>query len=309
MIPLLEAAAKKVGSEDPSEAEFALEASRCAVFGFAMSIGVYRRWTAGAPGAGADPVIVGLFARILEGAVRAAGQDRTFHGATLHLDAFIAGGAKVAPVAESETWQALLDLAAAWKGEVGMKVLRQAATGPSPALRLRAGGHLGTLGVPVPELPSHFREAFGGPRRTRVTRATIRTTRGAITVRLFPNQAPITVHNFVTLAGRGYFDGILFHRVVPAFVAQAGCPRGDGWGGPGHVIPCEVNDLTYRRGTLGMALAGKDTGGSQWFLCHEPQPRLDLRYTIFGEIQDGWDVLDALLPEDVILGVEVSEGR
>jgi len=135
--------------------------------------------------------------------------------------------------------------------------------------------------------------------------AVIRTIKGDIHLRFLPAEAPITVHNFLTMARGGYYDGILFHRVVPGFVAQAGCPRGDGWGGPGYTIPCENSDRTYRRGSLGMALAGKDTGGSQWFLCHRSVPHLDGRYTLFGEVSKGLDVLDSLVQGDVILSVEV----
>jgi cyclophilin family peptidyl-prolyl cis-trans isomerase len=90
---------------------------------------------------------------------------------------------------------------------------------------------------------------------------------------------------------------------VPAFVAQAGCPRGDGWGGPGYTIRCEINDLTYRRGSVGMALAGKDTGGSQFFICHRALPHLDGRYTLFGQVTAGMDVVDKLGQDDYIVRV------
>ena len=104
---------------------------------------------------------------------------------------------------------------------------------------------------------------------------------------LDPEEAPYTVWNFAHLAEEGYFDGVVFHRVVPDFVIQAGDPRGDGWGGPGYEIPDEINPLPYDTGALGMALSGPDTGGSQWFITLSPQPHLDGRYTIFARVTRG----------------------
>ena len=89
---------------------------------------------------------------------------------------------------------------------------------------------------------------------------------------------------FLQLAGQGYFDGLLFHRVVPDFVAQGGDPRGDGWGGPGYTLRDEINRLRYGRGAVGMALSGPDTGGSQFFVALAPQPHLDGGYTVFGQV-------------------------
>ncbi|MCE9672759.1 peptidylprolyl isomerase [Myxococcus stipitatus] len=128
----------------------------------------------------------------------------------------------------------------------------------------------------------------------------LRTDKGDITVRLDDARAPLTSGNLFALARKGYFDGVTFHRVVPDFVAQGGDPRGDGEGGPGHSIRCEVTRRPYSRGVLGMALSGKDTGGSQFFFTHAPQPHLDGRYTAFGEVVSGMDVVDALLEGDVI---------
>lgn len=117
--------------------------------------------------------------------------------------------------------------------------------------------------------------------------ARIYTSEGEIRLRLAAADAPYTVWNFATLADRGYFDGIPFHRVVPDFVAQAGDPRGDGWGGPGWEIPDEINELPYVEGALGMALSGPDTGGSQWFITLSPQPHLEGTYTVFGQVTSG----------------------
>lgn len=221
------------------------------------------------------------------------------------------------PAHEIEPLQAVVDLAAAVEGESGTASLRHFARSLEPALRRQAGEHLRKRGVmpeSPPPIPAEAREARLKTCQERVQRlisgerstATIETSKGTLKLRFFDDEAPATVENFANLAQRGFFDGILFHRVVPDFVVQAGCPRGDGWGGPGHSIRCEITDRTYRRGTVGMALAGKDTGGSQWFITHTSTPHLDLRYTIFGQLIEGEDVLDKLVPGDVILSVTIS---
>jgi len=133
--------------------------------------------------------------------------------------------------------------------------------------------------------------------------ALIQTERGIVTIAFDHARAPVTVDNFVSLARSKFFDGILFHRVVPNFVVQDGCPRGDGWGGPGYEIPCEYNDRPYETGTVGMALSGKDTGGSQWFVTLSPQPRLEGRYTVFGSVTRGMEVVERIMPGDRIVKV------
>ena len=122
-------------------------------------------------------------------------------------------------------------------------------------------------------------------------------------------DAPLTCLNFMTLARAGFFKGSTWHRVVPNFVAQDGDPRGDGEGGPGYTIRDEINERPYLRGTMGMALDWADTGGSQFFLTHSPQPHLDGRYTVFGRIVAGLDVLDRIQPGDTILRVRVWDGK
>jgi len=117
--------------------------------------------------------------------------------------------------------------------------------------------------------------------------ARVFTSQGEIRITLDPAAAPYTVWNFARLAEDGYYDGLPFHRVVPDFVIQTGCPRGDGWGGPGYEIPDEINPLPYVEGTVGMALSGPDTGGSQWFVTLSPQPHLDGGYTVFGRVSYG----------------------
>ncbi|HEX6597682.1 MAG TPA: peptidylprolyl isomerase [Gemmatimonadaceae bacterium] len=144
-------------------------------------------------------------------------------------------------------------------------------------------------------------DAIRRPERT----AQIRTARGIMVLTLFAWDAPLTVHNFTSLAQRHYFDGQRFHRVVPNFVIQAGDPRGDGNGGPGYAIRDEINRHRYGRGALGMALSGANTGGSQWFITHSPQPHLDGGYTIFGELRAGASVLDQIVQGDRIVRITV----
>jgi cyclophilin family peptidyl-prolyl cis-trans isomerase len=117
----------------------------------------------------------------------------------------------------------------------------------------------------------------------------------------------MTVMNFVTLARRGYFDGSTFHRVVPNFVDQDGDPTGTGNGGPGYEIRDELNPIEYGEGTVGMALSGPDTGGSQWFVTHAPQPHLDGIYTVFGQVTSGQDVVERIEQGDRITRVTVAE--
>ncbi|KIG15543.1 Peptidyl-prolyl cis-trans isomerase [Enhygromyxa salina] len=128
---------------------------------------------------------------------------------------------------------------------------------------------------------------------------------GSFTIAFAGVEAPINQASLVALADAGFYDGLDFHRVVPGFVIQGGDPRGDGYGGPGYVVPCEWSNLGYERGTVGMALAGKDTGGSQFFVTQTPQPHLDARYTVVGQISEGLEVVDLLLPGDRIESVRV----
>ncbi len=124
--------------------------------------------------------------------------------------------------------------------------------------------------------------------------AVIRTNKGAIVLELFPEEAPATTANFVDLVQRGYYQGKNFHRVVPNFVAQGGCPRGDGWGSEDYSIRSEFGPLNYGAGYVGMASAGKDTESCQWFITHSPTPHLDGRYSIFARVVEGMDVVGAL---------------
>jgi cyclophilin family peptidyl-prolyl cis-trans isomerase len=140
--------------------------------------------------------------------------------------------------------------------------------------------------------------------------AILKTEKGTFTIEFFPKEAPLTVDNFIKLANAKYFDGLTIHRVVPNFVMQDGDPRGDGNGGPGWQIRDEINMLPYERGAVGMALSGKDTGGSQWFVTHAPQPHLDGGYTVFGQVNEtGMKVVDSLTRGDKILSVKIVEGK
>jgi cyclophilin family peptidyl-prolyl cis-trans isomerase/HEAT repeat protein len=137
----------------------------------------------------------------------------------------------------------------------------------------------------------------------------IETARGTIEFELAVLDAPQTSRNFMQLARKGFFNGLAIHRVVPNFVVQGGDPRGDGQGGPGHTIRDELNERPFLRGTVGMALSWEDTGGSQFFIAHSPQPHLDARYTVFGQVVNGMDVVDRIQQGDVIDRVRVWDGR
>jgi peptidyl-prolyl cis-trans isomerase B (cyclophilin B) len=139
--------------------------------------------------------------------------------------------------------------------------------------------------------------------------ATIETDRGNIELELFPQHAPVTVNNFVFLAGEGFYDGVSFHRVIPNFMIQGGDPTGTGRGGPGYRFEDEVrgNPLKHETGVISMANAGPNTNGSQFFITHSPQPHLNGRHTVFGKVTAGQDVVDAIQQGDVMNRVTVVE--
>ena len=142
-------------------------------------------------------------------------------------------------------------------------------------------------------------------------KATIHTAKGDMTITFYENDAPGTVANFVKLAKAGYYDGLTFHRVIPDFVIQGGCPNGTGSGGPGYNIPCELTgeNQFHDRGVLSMAHAGRNTGGSQFFICHSRKntAHLDRNHTCFGKVVDGLEVIDAIAPGDKMTKVVISE--
>lgn len=146
-------------------------------------------------------------------------------------------------------------------------------------------------------------------RKNGSVKAVFTTEKGAFTIDLLPDDAPLTVDNFVRLARANYFNGVSVHRVVANFVMQDGDPRGDGNGGPGWTIRCEMNMVEFGRGAVGMALSGKDTGGSQWFAAHSPQPHLDGGYTVFGQVNEtDMKVVDNIARGDKIISVRIVEG-
>ncbi len=141
----------------------------------------------------------------------------------------------------------------------------------------------------------------------------IKTEKGDMKLKLFADEAPQTVCNFANLAKDGFYKNLNFHRVIPNFVVQGGCPNGTGTGGPGYEIVCECDNQTHKhqRGTLSMAHAGRDTGGSQFFICHSAQPHLDGLHTVFGQIDEkdkkSLEVLDLIQQGDKILDIEILE--
>lgn len=140
--------------------------------------------------------------------------------------------------------------------------------------------------------------------------AIIETDKGTMTAELYDDATPGTVANFVKLADSGFYDGLTFHRVIPDFVIQGGCPNGTGTGGPGYTIPCETSgEKQYHdRGALSMAHAGPNTGGSQFFICHNRQntQHLDRRHTVFGKVIEGLDIIDQIRPNDKILKITIE---
>jgi peptidyl-prolyl cis-trans isomerase B (cyclophilin B) len=140
-------------------------------------------------------------------------------------------------------------------------------------------------------------------------RAAMETTQGTILLQLYPEHAPKTVNNFVFLARQGYYDGVAFHRVIADFVIQGGDPTGTGRGGPGYKFEDEVsgNPLKHETGTLSMANAGPNTNGSQFFITHSPQPHLDGKHTVFGQVIEGQDVVNAIRQGDQITSLSISE--
>jgi peptidyl-prolyl cis-trans isomerase B (cyclophilin B) len=141
------------------------------------------------------------------------------------------------------------------------------------------------------------------------------TEKGVIWTKLFPESTPIAVSNFATLAKDGFYDGLIFHRVIPGFMAQGGCPEGMGIGGPGWSIECETDapKQVHKRGTLSMAHAGRNTGGSQFFICFVPCPHLDGGHTVFGGIEENdsasFETLDSINQKDKIVSIEILESR
>lgn len=146
-----------------------------------------------------------------------------------------------------------------------------------------------------------------------MTTAEIHTEKGLMKVEFYDNDAPNTVANFVKLSKKGFYDGLKFHRVIPDFVIQGGCPDGTGMGGPGYKIKCETSggNQYHDRGVLSMAHAGRDTGGSQFFICHNRKntQHLDRNHTCFGKVFEGLEIIDQIKQGDKILKIEIIEKK
>ncbi len=210
---------------------------------------------------------------------------------------------------------ALAALATLGKDAAG-PTLREALADKDWSVRLQAANLLHALGdlAAEPQRPAPLRfpaEYYESPALLRPVyspHAFIETKYGTIEIELNVVEAPLATQSFVTLARKGYFNGMRIHRVVPNFVVQAGDDRGDGAGGPGYTLRDELSALPYRRGTVGMALDGKDSGGSQFFITVSPQPHLDGKYTVFGEVVRGMELVDRLTLWDVIERIRVWDG-
>jgi len=203
-------------------------------------------------------------------------------------------------------------------GPVALDTLSVALDDPDWAVRLRAAKHLkahdSSSNATREIRPAHLRFPFERYRSPDLITPSVSphvfidTDRGTIQIELAVNEAPLTSDNFMRLARSGFYDGLLVHRVVPNYVVQAGDPRSDGEGGPGYTIRDELSPLPFLRGTVGMALDWPDTGGSQFFITSSPQPQLNARYTVFGKVIAGMDVVELLQRGDVIRLVRVWDG-
>src|SRR5438552_3753131 len=181
---------------------------------------------------------------------------------------------------------------------------RMALTRADRSPRRRAGFAASAAALGSPRIAAPVPPEARAMPQARVLR--LLTSRGKMVIDLRSDVAPLTTSALAALANRGFYNGLTFHRVVPNFVVQSGDPRGDGDGGPGWALPDEHSPLPFLHGTLGIATSGPETGGSQFFLCHSPQPDLDGRYTGAGQLRSGDEVLDALQPGDTILSASAE---
>ena len=227
--------------------------------------------------------------------------------------ALIAAWPRVEKDSLNDAALSILDALAKQKTDAANEPVKMAMGFPDYLVRRRAATLLKANGtgdffrqagiVQTRNTTADYRRALS--RINRRVYAIVTTTKGSFTMELLPSEAPLTVDNFVQLARRNYYRGITIHRVVPNFVIQDGDPRGDGNGGPGYQIRCEINQVPYDRAVLGMALSGKDTGGSQWFVTHAPQPHLDGGYTVFGRVTAGMNVVDSIERGDVVKSIVI----
>ena len=248
-------------------------------------------------------------------AARAIGQVRPAAGAAALRDLF---RQSQGDTAMQDARDAALDALARYGAQEAMDTVKAAMTDGDWAMRLHAAALMKTLDAsaqtatairPAPGTPivPYTSPELIGP--TVSPHAFIETSKGTIEFEFNVLDAPQTSQNFMALARKGYFNGLQIHRVVPNFVVQDGDPRGDGSGGPGYTIRDELNDKPFIRGTVGMALSGPDTGGSQFFIMHSPAPHLDAKYTVFGQVVNGMDVVDRIQQLDVIQRVRIWDGK
>jgi cyclophilin family peptidyl-prolyl cis-trans isomerase len=256
---------------------------------------------------GHDDVVIRAAAAAQLGDLRAPGAERALEAA------YRLGVQDALPMARSAALDAL-----AKYGAAALPVLREAFADRDWSVRLKAAGLVRTLDPaadvsairPAPTgHPADYYESGELVSPTVSPQVYIETDRGTIQLELAVLDAPLTCDQFVSLARRGFFNGLAWHRVVPNFVVQDGDPRGDGEGGSGRTVRDELNPRPYVRGTVGMALDGPDTGSSQYFITHSPQPHLDGRYTVFGRVVSGMAVVDQLQPGDPIRQVRVWDGK
>jgi cyclophilin family peptidyl-prolyl cis-trans isomerase/HEAT repeat protein len=178
---------------------------------------------------------------------------------------------------------------------------------PAPSVRGKAAAALGETIVPGQPKPAYPASRWLDVQTPAGVRVDLETTHGTMRIELFPEAAPIHVAAFLERVDAGFYDGLIWHRVVSNFVIQGGDPRGDGWGSDGENMRDEINTVRYDRGTLGMPKAGKDTGGCQLFITHVPTPHLDGNYTVFGQVVAGLEVIDAIEVGDAILSIRRAE--
>jgi cyclophilin family peptidyl-prolyl cis-trans isomerase/HEAT repeat protein len=244
-------------------------------------------------------------------AARLMGDNHVEGGVPLLVTAYTRGTSDSAYGARLAAVESL----ATFGGDEAVAVLRQALSDREWPVRVRAAALLRGMGQTAePARPAALRQDAASFEAADLLHpafsphAFIETRRGVIEAQLDVVAAPMTAAAFIAQARGGLFNGLRIHRVVPAFVVQDGDPRGDGEGGPGYTLRDELSDVPYLRGTMGMALDGPETGGSQWFITLTPQPHLDAGYTVFGRVVDGWDVLDRLAPLDTIDRVRIWDG-
>jgi cyclophilin family peptidyl-prolyl cis-trans isomerase/HEAT repeat protein len=267
---------------------------------------------------GRDEILLGQIKNadygIRAAAARGIADVKSANGPEALREAYRTGLADSTSDARAEALSALSTYGAA----EAVDTLKAALTDKDWAVRRQAAALLARLDpsidsahairpVPAPPIVAYDSPSLSNPQYS--PHAFIETAKGTIEIELAVLDAPQTTANFVALAGKGFFNGLQIHRVVPNFVVQDGDPRGDGSGGPGYTIRDELNERPYLRGTVGMALSGPDTGGSQFFIAHSPQPHLDAKYTVFGRVVNGMDVVDRIQQQDVIQRVRVWDGK